>query len=476
MTVTHPVGHHGWIGTETVETPFGEFEFVQGYPTADSARKLAELRTLTRALEVYAEQMPAVSIFCIRKGLAEFGARSSHQVVIWKTLMDARTVLLTGNSETVYALAFLDLRRDGPTVLDVPPAMLGAVNDMWQHELAGIGPTGVDKGKGGKFLLLPPDYQDGIPPGCFAVRSRTYGVMVGVRGFQVNGRPDKAAALMETIKIYPQDRANDPPAMDFLDASGQAIDTVFPDSYEFFEDLARLIDQEPAGAVSSHERFALATLGIEKGRPFRPDDGMKRLLDDAARLGSAIARANTFASTDPDRVVYRDRRWEWAFIGGSASWDSQGYVNVDRRAAFAYAAIGMSPAMVARGVGAGSQYLWTMRDASGEYLDGGRTYRLRLPPNIPVANFWSVVAYDAESRSMIESSRPYPTVSQYTGPDLNSDGSVDVYFGPRAPRGREKNWIETVEGRGWFAILRFYGPAQAFFDRTWKPGDVEVVD
>jgi hypothetical protein len=203
---------------------------------------------------------------------------------------------------------------------------------------------------------------------------------------------------------------------------------------------------------------------------------MKRLLDDAARLGSAIARANTFASTDPDRVVYRDRRWEWAFIGGSASWDSQGYVNVDRRAAFAYAAIGMSPAMVARVVGAGSQYLWTMRDASGEYLDGGRTYRLRLPPNIPVANFWSVVAYDAESRSMIESSRPYPTVSQYTGPDLNSDGSVDVYFGPRAPRGREKNWIETVEGRGWFAILRFYGPAQAFFDRTWKPGDVEVVD
>jgi hypothetical protein len=354
--------------------------------------------------------------------------------------------------------------------------MLGAFSDLWQHEIAGIGPSGVDKGKGGKFLVLPPDYQDGIPPGCFALRSRTYGVMLGLRGFQVDGRPDKPAAMMETIKIYPHEEAAHPPAMEFLDGSGHAIDTVFPDTFEFFDDLAQLIDQEQSGAVSSHERFTLASIGIEKGQAFQPDANMKRLLAGAARLGSAIARANTFASTDPERVVYPDRHWEWAFIGGSASWDSQGYVNVDRRAAFAYAAIGMSPAMIARVIGSGSQYLWTMRDATGAYLDGGRSYRLRLPPGIPVKSFWSVVAYDAESRSMIENARPFPTVSQYTGPDVNSDGSVHVYFGPRAPNGKEKNWIETVEGRGWFALLRFYGPTQAFFDRSWKPGDIEVVD
>jgi hypothetical protein len=278
---------------------------------------------------------------------------------------------------------------------------------------------------------------------------------------------------MQTIKIYPKRLAERQPAMEFLDGSRHAIDTVFPDTYEFFEDLARLIEQEPSGAITSHERFYLATIGIEKGEPFRPDATTKRLLGDAARLGSAIARTNTFASSDPERIVYRDRHWEAAFVGGSASWDSQGYVNVDRRAAFAYAAIGMSPSMVARVIGAGSQYLLTMRDENGEYLAGVKRYRLRLPAHIPVKHFWSVVVYDAESRSMLDNGQSFPTVSQYTGPAINSDGSVDIYFGPHAPAGREKNWIETVEGRGWFTILRFYGPLQSFFDRTWKPSDIE---
>jgi hypothetical protein len=473
MTVTHGIDHHAWIGTEGVFTPLGDFEFVHGYPTADTARSLLELRTFHRAVEVYAEQMPAVSVFQVRKGLAAFGARAAHQIVIWKTLMDAGTRLLTGNSETVYAVAFLDLRRDGPTVIEVPPSLLGGLSDMWQHSLADIGPTGVDKGKGGKFLVLPPDYQDGIPAGYFAVRSRTYGVWLGLRGFLVNGNPDKAAALMESISIYPRRLADRPPAMEFLDASGHSIDTVFPDTYEFFEDLAQLIQQEPSGAVSSHERFYLASIGIAKGQPFQSDDAIKRLLGNAARLGSAMARANTFASNDPDRIVYPDRHWEWPFIGGSVAWDSQGYVNVDRRAAFAYAALGMSPAMVMRTIGTGSQYLWTMRDASGEYLDGAKRYRLRLPANIPVKHFWSVVAYDSESRSMLENGQPFPTVSQYTGPAINSDGSVDIFFGPRPPVAKEKNWIETIEGRGWFTLLRFYGPLHSFFDRTWKPGDIE---
>ena len=143
----------------------------------------------------------------------------------------------------------------------------------------------------------------------------------------------------------------------------------------------------------------------------------KALLDDAARFGSAIARTNSFDSDDPARLVYPDRAWEWAFIGGSASWDSQGYVNTDRRSSFAYIAIGMSPAMVEKHVGTGSQYLWTPRDGSGAFLDGGKRYRLHIPPNIPVKNFWSVVAYDADSRSILRSSQPFPSVSTYTGPD-----------------------------------------------------------
>ena len=204
----------------------------------------------------------------------------------------------------------------------------------------------------------------------------------------------------------------------------------------------------------------------------------RRCFDEAARFAAAIARTNSFDSDDPARLVYPDRAWEWAFIGGSADWDSQGYVNTDRRAGFAYIAIGMSPAMVEKHVGTGSQYLWTPRDASGAFLDGGKRYRLHIPPNIPVKNFWSVVAYDADSRSILRSGQPFPSVSTYTGPAANADGSIDIDFGPEAPTGaghNPKNWIQTTPGKGWFMLFRFYGPLEPFFDKTWKPDDIVEV-
>jgi hypothetical protein len=387
--------------------------------------------------------------------------------------MDAATLLLTGNTETVYGMNFLDLRGDGPTVVDVPAGMLGGFSDMWQGNVADIGKTGLDRGNGGKVLILPPDHNGAAPEGYLVARSPTFGVWLGLRGMLVDGKSDQAVALFKQIRIYPLARADDPPPMTFLNGSGQGIDTIFPDTAQFFADLAQLVQEEPAEIVSSLERFSLAAIGVEQGKPFVPDATLRATLAEAARTGSAIARANTFASRDPDRLVYPDRRWEWAFIGGSATWDAQGYVNVDRRAAFAYAAIGMSPAMVNKVVGAGSQYIWSMRDRDGAFLDGGQNYRLHLPPHIPVEAFWSVVVYDAASRSMLRNSQPFPSVSQYTDPAVNADGSVDVWFGPEAPAGHERNWIETAPGKGWFTIVRFYSPTQAFFDQTWKPDDIE---
>ena len=464
--------HHGWIGTETVKTRFGDFEFQNGYPSAEATDKLYELRTFNRAVESYLHFVTIMSMFYMQKGLNDFGLDAPNKFLIFETLLDAQSLYLTANTESVYGMQFLDLKRDGPTIVEAPPGLLGGFSDMWQESLIGLGPTGADKGKGGKFLLLPPDYEGEAPAGYFTAKSPTYGVWFGVRAFLVNGKSDQAVALMKTVRIYPLAGAGNPPAMTFLDGSGKAIDTIFPDTYEYFESLAALIEKEPVGVIQPSDRFLLASIGIEKGKSFTPDTRTKQLLTEAARTGAAMARANTFASRVPMARVFPDRRWEWAFVGGSATWDAQGYVNVDNRAAWNYAATGNSPAMVQRTVGAGSQYLMATRDASGAFLDGSRNYRLHLPPNVPVKLFWSVVVYDALSRSELQNGEEFPSVSQYTGPVTNADGSVDIYFGPQAPKGKEKYWIKTVLGRGWFLYLRFYSPTDAFFNQTWKPNDI----
>ena len=209
--------------------------------------------------------------------------------------------------------------------------LLGGISDLWQREIMGIGPTGRDKGKGGKFLLLPPDHEGAVPDGYMAAKSQTYGAVFGVRGFQSAGGTAQAVALMKTTKIYPLSQAANPPATAFVNGSRKEIDTIFADTGQYFADLAWLIEREPHETIPSHERFQLAAIGIEKGKPFTPDAARKALFDDAARFAAAIARTNSFDSTDPARLVYPDRAWEWAFIGGSVDWDSQGYVNTDRR-------------------------------------------------------------------------------------------------------------------------------------------------
>jgi hypothetical protein len=476
MSATHPVTHtadsHGWIHTGTVKTRLGEFEFRNSYPTADTVAQLRNALLFNRAVEAYLVQMPGVSWYRVWKGTAQAADATPNQIVIWETLMDATTLLLTGNTETVYGLCALDLKRDGPVVVEVPANMLGGFSDLWQRQIVDIGLTGADKGKGGKFLLLPPDHTGAPPAGYLAAKASTYAVVFGVRGFQVDGKPDKAVALIKTTRIYPLSQAGSPPATKFVNGSHKEIDTVFTDDGHFFDDLAGMIEREPHEVIPSHERFQIAAVGIEKGKPFKPDAERRKVLDEAARFAAAVARCNSFASDDPARLVYRDRKWEWAFVGGSASWDSQGYVNTDRRAAFAYIAIGMSPAMVEKHVGVGSQYLWTPRDSNGALFDGARSYVLHVPAKIPVRNFWSVVAYDADSRSILRNDQPFPTVSTYTGPRANPDGSIDIHFGPKAPSGPEKNWIQTMPGKGWFTSFRFYGPLEPFFDQSWKPDDI----
>ena len=231
--------------------------------------------------------------------------------------------------------------------------------------------------------------------------------------------------------------------MQFMNGSKQDIQTVFPDSFRFFELLAMLIEEEPLESFTRLERFQMQAIGIEKGKPFGPNDNTEALLQEAARLGGAIARANTYASSAPGVFYYTDRKWQAVPEGMTYTFTRDGAPQIDARNNVYYMAAGNSPSMMAKNVGQGSQYLWTYRDADGAFLDGSKTYKLHVLPNIPAGNFWSVLVYDTMSRSELQNGQPFPSVSSYTRPVVNSDGSIDILFGP-SKSGEKSNWIRTV--------------------------------
>jgi len=466
--------HHGWLGNETVKTRFGDFEFKGGYPTSAAASGLLDQLKFNRAIEVYFTQMPAVAIYEIREGFRKFGARQSNQFIIWEQLTDAKTLMLTPNTETVYGMGFLNLKQDGPTVVEAPPKMLGNVMDALQRFLVDIGPLGPDKGAGGKYLFLPPGYTGKVPSGYFVVKSSTYDVIFAVRGFKVDNKTDHAVGLMKQLKIYSLAQATRPPEMDFRNGSGQPIDTVHSDNLSFFESLAALVNEEPADIFTPLERFYMQAIGIEYGKAFSPADKDKTLLSDAARTAAAMARANSFDSPERATYFYDDERWQ--YIGDVPyTFVKDGSLQVDRRAYVYYMGFGNDPAMMNKNVGVGSYYLWTYKDAAGNHLQGENSYKLHIPANVPAKDFWSVLVYDALSRSELQNGQAFPSVSKYTAPKMNPDGSVDVYFSPKMPEGEEKNWIQTVPGKGWFPIFRFYAPLPPLYDKTWKLPDIQQL-
>lgn len=459
---------------DRVDTRLGTLRFFDGFPDDASVEKLYDNLDFQRAVQAYLLGLAPVSQLANRKGMAELGP-VNRTVPIFEDRMDSKSLFLTPNNNTPYTWFWLDL-RGGPIVLEVPPQVLGLMNDMWYQFVTDIGFTGPDRGEGGKYLILPPAYRGAVPAGYHVVRPATYSVWVPWRTFLVDGDPRPGVERVERYtRIYRLQDAANPPKLEFVRVSGRAFSTLAPADFTFWEYLNQVVQEEPTDALDPVTLGLYAAVGIRKGRPFAPDARMKRILTEAATVGDATARAINYRLRIKESFYYPNSAWRSGFFGGY-KFEEDGARVLDAYSAFFFYATGVTPAMDSKTVGAGSQYMAAFVDAKGAPLDGGRNYRLRLPPNVPVKDFWSVILYDNQTRSMLQTDQRWPAAtSQNPNLKTNPDGSVDVYFGPKAPPGHENNWVQTIPGKGWNTLLRLYGPLQPWFDKTWRPGEIEPM-
>jgi hypothetical protein len=467
---------------DKVQTRLGTLAFFDGIPSKDTAQKVFDNLDFMRGVETFLNGIPATSIEGMRMGMVEIGLDQANKVAIMDQLMDSNPLFLTGNTDTVYASAILDLERDGPTVVEIPPGCgPGTVNDAFFRFVTDMGIPGPDRGQGGKYLILPPEYEGDAPEGYYSSQSTSRINWLILRGFLVDGKPDAAANMFKTgLKIYPLADSDNPPPMEFIRASKMAFNTIHANTYEFYEELNTVIQREPVSMLDPELRGLFASIGIQKDQPFAPDARMQAILTDAVAVGNATARSIYFHARESAAYNYEDSYWKTGFVGGDYQWlkdGGNGGRYLDARTYFFYIATVNTPAMALKMVGRGSQYALSDRDEDGNFLDGSRSYKLNIPANVPAKDFWSVVIYDPQTRSELQTGQPFPSKnSKKAELGVNADGSIDLYFGPQAPEGKANNWIQTVAGKAWFAILRLYGPLEPWFDKTWRPGEIELID
>ena len=412
------------------------------------------------------------------KGAHSLGAVEANEVILYDKLMDSKSLFLTGNTSTVYVLPDLDLKRDGPTVVEVSDGLLGAANDGYFRYVN-------DLMKAGKYLYLPPGYKGGVPEGYTVLKPRTYRLWIFLRRSIADGVDAAAQFVRENLRIYPLAAAENPPAMKFISASGKSFNTIHPNNIEFFHHLDEIIQYEPMGWLNTETRGLFASIGIQKGKDFAPDERMKKILADGVVLGNAASRSIVWYPRYDMNMkgvrIYPDTNSAWimAFTGRNVFFNGEDgeTMNTDARVMFHYPYTAVTPAMATPREGTGSDYGIAYVDSKKQPFDGSKTYKLHIPADPPVNNFWAATIYDTQTRSQLQTSQLFPSVgSQTEGIRRNDDGSTDLYFGPKAPEGYESNWFETLPGKSWFVILRMYGPLKPWLEQTWRPSEIELVE
>src|SRR6266481_1636440 len=482
------------------ETHFSELAnlpFAEGRPTAETTQKVHDELLFQRATQTYLWAMPLINTLGMQVGSEKTFGAGYNVLPIWKKRLDAKTLVTTPNSDVLYAMSYVDLGKDGPLVMEAPPMPQGILMDYWQRPIpvdggkffGDVGLAGPDGGKGGKFLLLPPGYKGTVPEGYFVYRSETNRVFIFLRGFFEDPKNlTPAVAHLERTKIYPLNGEAGAKPMKFPDASGVPANMLPISDGSAFDQLKLLVDREGDNLAGPDWLGMLAAIGIVKGQPFTPDAHAREILNQAAKTAYKTSRVIGFEQVVGGRSyrIYPDRHWANPFADGTQSKPSGPlnlawintvgkYLALDARINFFTNYYSVSPGMLSITPGKGANYLMAFTDGEGAPFSGDGNYHLGLPPNIPAAIFWSVTLYDAENSSGLANGQPFPSLGSRDKPAQNADGSTDLYLGPKAPEGKQANWLATVPGKGYFAILRLYGPTEAAINKSWKPGDIEKV-
>ncbi len=471
--------------------------FEENRPTNETARVLRDELLFERATQTYLWAMPLINTLGMKFGSEKVFGAGYNVLPVWKKRLDAKTLITTPNSDVLYAMSYVDLGKDGPLVMDAPPELQGILDDFWQRPIpveggkfAGdVGFAGPDGGKGGKFLMLPPGYKGAVPEGYYVYRSATNNVFVFLRGFYADPKNlTPVVEHLEKTKIYPLNGEASAKPMKFPDASGVPANMLPVSDGSVWDQLKLLVDSEGENLASPDWLGMLAAIGIVKGQPFNPDEHTREILDRAAKTAYKMSRVIGFEQVIRgfSAKVYPDRQWLNPMTDGTPenpsgalnlAWVNTAgrFLELDRRIWMFTDYYSLSPGMISQVPGKGAKYAITFTDSAGTPLSGGSSYKINLPPKVPAANFWSVTLYEAENASGLANGQPFPSLGSRDKPAQNPDGSTHLYLAPKAPDGKAGNWLATVPGKGYFAILRLYGPTAAAIDKSWKPGDLERV-
>ena len=442
-------------------------------------RSIQEQMLHSRCVEAVVWAMPLLNYKGFRDGHASAGVKV-NDIAYHSQIQNWKFQTATPNDTTPYVNFFWNI-ANGPVVVEIPPSadgvgIFGTLMDAWQRPIDDVGAAGRDKGLGGKYVMVPNGYDGPLLPDAYTYTQRTnqgFAILRAIIPDADQANVDKAAEFARGIRVYPLAEANDPPANDYVDIYDKKLEMTPVLDGGVFAEIHEMIQEEVVEEQNLAMMGLLRRIGIEKGRPFAPTPEMRAIYDEAGPDALEYMIGEYHRELNP--IMYEGKKWSLLLPPGvretDFSYEFPSYFDYHARGATYYAIISS-----VKNYGSATFYLDLAETPDGEWLDGSENYKLVVPPNPPVRDFWAVTVYDLETASYVRETTKIGIDSNRPELEENADGSVDVYFGPKPPNGKGGNWIPTAEGRRFFLLFRFYGPEPAVYDGSWELNDIERLE